>query len=100
MRALLAGHFAEVKYRRQQGMSAATSVSWASDRRHAETLASYLNGSTDQTDAYLRWLLVGAQQRVEVQWRVIRALAIQLSKLRTISGPDAYQMMLRASIGH
>jgi hypothetical protein len=99
IQALLAGHFAEVKYRKAQGMSTATSVSWEADRRHAETLASYMNGSPAQMEAYLHWLLITAQQQVELQWRAIRALAIQLSKLRAISGRDAYQLMLRASIG-
>lgn len=76
----LAGPMAQQHYR------ANSLRNWHSrgDYRNAVDIAMSLNGSTEQTEAYLRWLEIRARDMVRINWRGVEAVANALLNERTL----------------
>ena len=84
----LAGGIAERKY-----CGRWNHVGAASDYENAGRLALDATGSSEEANAYLKWLHIRTKQVVNIYWYLIEAVAKALLEHQTLSAVDIEQIM-------
>jgi len=69
------------------------------DRKIAVDLALRLNGSSEATSAYIKWLEIRAHDIIKQRWRQVEAVANALLEKGTLSGEELRAVILASLTG-